>query len=129
MKPNFKETRQTLLTIVSLYSNDPKEQVNLLRSAELSIRQPERAAPTEQPAPLFAHAPSEKSPYIQKLIDTGRINSEMTVLTSLADVAIFIRDSGINLKTNHLKQFKNPKTNKEYSSSSIRQAITAANTQ
>lgn len=60
MKPNFEKTRQSLVTIVSLFSNDPKEQVKLLRSAELSILQPDGAAPTEQAAPLFAHAPSEK---------------------------------------------------------------------
>lgn len=78
---------------------------------------PDRATPTEKPK------------YIQDLIDTGRIDSEMTVLTSLPDIAIYIRSSGINLKANHLRQFKNPKTNKEYSSSAIRQAITAAYTQ
>lgn len=93
------------------------------------VLHPAPAAPTEQAAPLFERAPTEKPKYIQTLIETGRIDSEMTVLTSLEDVAICIRSSGINLKTNHLKQFKNSKTNKEYSPSAIRQAITAAYTQ
>ena len=76
---------------------------------------------------LLTKNTSGKPKYINDLVDKGKINSKMEVLTSLDDVALYLaKDCGMNITKRNLDVFINPKTKKKYSDSAKKQAVNHA---
>ena len=76
---------------------------------------------------LFKKNTSGKAKYINDLMDKGKINSKMEVLTSLDDVALYLaKVCEMNITKRILDVFINPKTKKKYSDSAKKQAVNHA---